>query len=469
MAVVSLRAAAAIVGWGVVVFASSEVGADGRDIEPPIRRVEAQARGTVGISSEGLLEERFRVPPTVRAALEQLEPGASVTFSQWPVAPGEHRPIRLERRSIYAADARVFEIGDSGVREVPRSPRLHYLGVIEDEVGSGVLLTLDPRTGQLSGAAFSRGVGYDLIAGDPGDPASVRVVATDERTASLDPTWDCGGERLYLPDMPGPLLAGSAASAGAKSGGPLEAVIGVDTDTELLSQKFGNSSATAADYIADLFAAMNVMYERDLDLTLLQGTTFLRTGSDPYSQNSGGSASSSELNEFGTYWKTHYQAEERALAAMLSGKSPSTNSASGIAWIGGLCSSTYGYSFSKVFKINYLSGDAKIVGHEIGHNLGSPHTHCYSPPIDHCWNLEGGCYSGATSCPGGPGTLMSYCHLVGCGSTLQFHPTVVNRILNSYVAPATGECVFATGPSGDDIFTDGFEGGGIGGWSSSVP
>jgi hypothetical protein len=343
MALASLRAAAAVAGWVVVVLACDEVGAGGGDMEPPIRRVEAQVRGTVGISSEGLLEERFRVPATVRAALEQLEPGAAVAFSQWPVAPGEHRPIRLERRSIYAAGARVFEIGDSGVREVPRSPRIHYLGVIEDEVGSGVLLTL------------------------------------------------------------------------------------------------------------------------------LQGTTFLRTGSDPYSQNSGGSASGAELNEFGSYWKNHYQGVNRALAAMLSGKSPSSSSASGIAWIGGLCSSSYGYSFSKVFKINYLSGDAKVVGHELGHNFGSPHTHCYSPPVDRCWNGEGGRYSGATSCPGGPGTLMSYCHLVGCGSTLQFHPTVVNRILNSYVTPATGLCVFEASQSGDDIFTDGFEGGGIGVWSSSVP
>lgn len=467
MAVVSLRTAAAVVGWAVVVLAAGEVGAGGRDMEPPVRRVEARVRGTVGISSEGLLEERFRVPPSLRAALEQLEPGASVALTQWPVAPGEHRPIRLERRSIYAAGARVFEIGDSGIRELPRSPRIHYLGVIEDEVGGGILLTLDPRTGRLSGAAFVQGVGFDLIADDPGDAASVRVVATDERMAPLDPTWDCGGELLHLPDTPGHLPPGSPASAGAKSGVPLEAVIGVDTDTELLSQKFGNNSAAAADYIADLFAAMNVMYERDLDLTLLQGTTFLRTGSDPYSQNSGGSASSSELNEFGSYWKNHYPGVSRALAAMLSGKSPSSSSASGIAWVGGLCSSSYGYSFSKVFKIDYLSGDAKIVGHELGHNFGSPHTHCYSPPIDHCWNGEGGCYSGATSCPGGPGTLMSYCHLVGCGSALQFHPTVVARILNSYVAPATGVCVFEASRGGDEIFSDSFEGGGTDSWSAA--
>ncbi len=256
-------------------------------------------------------------------------------------------------------------------------------------------------------------------------------------------------------------------AASAKSSGPLEAVLAIDTDTELLSQKFSNNTTAAANYVADLIAAMNVMYSRDLDVTLLQGTTYLRTGSDPYSQNSGGGASSSELSEFGNYWKSNYSSVDRALAAMLSGKSPSSNSASGIAWVGGLCSTNYGYSFSKVFKSNYLSGDAKLVGHELGHNFGSPHTHCYNPPIDQCYN-QSGCYSGATSCPsGGAGTVMSYCHITGCGSTLDFHPSAVNLILTNHVNPATGVCIFEASGGGNQIFSDGFSSGGFDAWSES--
>ena len=116
---------------------------------------------------------------------------------------------------------------------------------------------------------------------------------------------------------------------------------------------------------------------------------------------------------------------------------------------------------------NFLASDAKLVGHEIGHNFGSPHTHCYNPPIDTCYAYEGGCYQGATSCPGGPGSLMSYCHITGCGSTLDFHPTVVNRIVTYNVNPATGVCIFEASQSGDYVFTDGFEGGGLGSWSAS--
>ena len=62
---------------------------------------------------------------------------------------------------------------------------------------------------------------------------------------------------------------------------------------------------------------------------------------------------------------------------------------------------------------------------------------------------------------------MSYCHLVGCGSTLDFHPTVVNYISNNFIAPATGVCIFSSGPP-TDIFADGFDSGGISSWSGST-
>jgi hypothetical protein len=146
---------------------------------------------------------------------------------------------------------------------------------------------------------------------------------------------------------------------------------------------------------------------------------------------------------------------------MLSGKSSSSSSASGIAWLGGLCSTGTGYSFSQVFKVNYLAGDTLIVGHEIGHNLTSPHTHCYSntplPAPDHCWNGEP-CYGGATSCPAPQtingvtnvtGTLMSYCHLLGgCDTSLVFHPRTVNEYAGPIIQGAVGSCVFPLGGGG---------------------
>jgi hypothetical protein len=436
------------------------------DSGAPLSVIEIPDAGVVHFSSDGLLEERFTIPQFVRAQMEQLNIGESLRFVGWPVSPGDHRTISVTRRPVYAPHAQILEIGERGVREVPQSTHRHFIGEIDDEPGSGVLVILEPVSGRLTGLAFSDGLIYDLLPVAEGSPSEVRVIATHERVEGPDPHWDCGGENVDVSRAPGRAFQKTLAT---KAASPLETVLAVDTDTELMGEKFGGSTSAATDYIADLIAAMNVMYERDLGVTLVQGTTVLRTSNDPYTANSGGSASSNELHEFRNYWSGNYGSVQRALTAMLSGKSPWSNSASGIAFIGGLCSTSSGYSFSKVFKINYLSGDAKLVGHEIGHNFGSPHTHCYNPPVDTCYSGGGsGCYVGTTSCPGGPGSLMSYCHITGCGSTLAFHPTVISYILSYHVAPATGVCIFASGPPAD-IFADGFEGGGTGAWTNLSP
>ena len=67
---------------------------------------------------------------------------------------------------------------------------------------------------------------------------------------------------------------------------------------------------------------MTVIYERDLEVRFLQGTTTLRvsTSPDPYAQSGTGSADSAKLTEFKNYWVANYGGVSRAAAMMLSGK-----------------------------------------------------------------------------------------------------------------------------------------------------
>jgi hypothetical protein len=225
---------------------------------------------------------------------------------------------------------------------------------------------------------------------------------------------------------------------------------------------------------------MNVMYERDVNVMLQQGTTFLRTTADPYVQNNT-PADGADLNEFGTYWQSHYGNVPRSFAMLLSGKSPMPNQASGIAWVNSYCemqSQGGSYSVNQIFTNPNIdvSLSVRIVGHELGHNFGASHTHCTdittgnaptgSNTIDRCFNGAAGegCYSGAVSCPtAGPGhplgTVMSYCNAQGpagadCGQNfLQFHPTQVN-VLNALIALHTPSCLSATT---DIIFKNGFD------------
>ena len=231
--------------------------------------------------------------------------------------------------------------------------------------------------------------------------------------------------------------------------------LAVDTDNEFMGQKFSNNTTNAANYLASLFALISVIYERDLQLRILQGTTILRVSSfaDPYLQSGTGNADSAKLSEFRSYWNSHYAGVSRAAAMLLSGKQASPNSSSGIGYVNTLCSSS-GYTFTQIFKYSgsTASSDVLVVAHEVGHNVGSLHTHCYltPTPIDMCYSGESGCYSGATSCPapqtinGVPnvrGTLMSYCHLLsGCSSSSVFHSRTV-AILDPIVSSKVGVCV----------------------------
>jgi len=396
------------------------------------------------------------VPKLLEAPFEK-----PLLVADWPLAPDVFQEVVLTRREVYAPDAHIYKVGPEGKVEVPRS-RLAFFGGSSTDGKAALWLSIDPETGELAGSAEVLGELYALRrAAD-----SRYAVASAKAFAPETPqSFGCANEELRA-------LAGSSFLT-QPSAEPLfptkalaslhTATVAVDTDNELLLLKFNNNTTDATTYIAALFTGMNVMYERDLKVRLVQGTTILRVSSqpDPYNQAGTGNADSSKLSEFAGYWSANNSSVTRALAMMLSGKSSSTNSASGIGYISGLCSTSSGYSFSQVFRSPSFdaSFDVKLVGHELGHNFGSDHTHCYSPPADNCYNGEAGrgCYNGTPSCPATTtingvtnvqGTLMSYCHLLGgCTAAGVFHQRTLD-IINPILAARVGICVFPAAGGG---------------------
>ncbi len=449
----------------LVLFAvSSSLAAGGRTTE--VAPTQTNAPTAVAGAPAGML-----------AGLRALKAGERLAVDGFPDGYGGSARLRFERIEVYAAGARVLVDTTRGARELTRSARLQFLGRSDDD-RMRAHLAFDPDLGRISGSGFSpagsfavRGDGRSAPSGLAVQPAhealprgvEPEVLATDD---ALPHPFATKTPLLQL-DSPGALVA------------PTRALVAVDVDRELLIKRFGGTGAAqqaqAVDWVADLFGAMNVMYQNDLQLRLELGTLILRSSETPYPIGSG-AANGADLDAFGGWWEAHHGGVQRAFAMLLSGAMSSGYQASGIAWLDSYCRKpSYGgsYSVNKVFHDPGvgIAHSAAIVGHELGHNFGARHTHCSdaatgsgpvaSNTIDRCFNGEAGsgCYAGPTSCPSsGPGapqgTLMSYCHINGCGdNVMQFHPAHIGWVAG-LIAANTPTCLV---PDNDSIFSSGFE------------
>jgi len=417
-----------------------------------------------------------------------LRLGARVAVDGFPDGRGNRGRVEFTRVDVYAKDARIVAIGPDGEHELPRSTRIELIGYD----ASGTLraqLGFDPGFRNVAGAGSSAVGAFAISAQVDAGGARLVVKPSDEAlppgvTPQVIPSDDGVPSGQPLPDA-------LTLSLGARSidGTLRAALVAVDVDHELLVSRFGGTGAgnltAATNWIADLFTVMNVMYERDLNVTLQQGTTRFRTGATPYTIGANAPASNADLNNFATYWHDNEGNVARDFTVLLSGRQSSSQNpgltASGIAFVNAYCdtdSNGGSYSINKVFTNSGVAVDfsARIVGHELGHNFGASHTHCTntttgayptaSSTIDVCFKGEAGlgCYGGAVSCPSaGPGhplgTLMSYCNAAApngasCGqNVLQFHPTQITT-MSALIASHTPACL---SPLSDTIFADGFD------------
>ncbi len=218
---------------------------------------------------------------------------------------------------------------------------------------------------------------------------------------------------------------------GASSGGVagvisqcFELAIAIETDLEFTTSVFGGDLEAAAEYALALVSASGEIFDLDLSVRFRTGFLRLWEEEDPWDQSGTGA----QLGQFRDHWQALMSEVPRDLAHFLSGR----GLGGGVAWLPGVCGS-YGYALSAnlggsfpypLEDHRHENWDIMVVSHEFGHNIGSPHTHSVSPPLD-------GCGIGDCSQAYG-GTIMSYCHTCPGGMSniaLRFHPGSIGSML----------------------------------------
>ena len=417
-----------------------------------------EVRGTPPVDQVLILD-----PHQVRALMGLDASGKRLVASGIGLFPGE--AMELRPVSLYAPEARITIVDSGDRRTLPPSSRVFVHGT--GATGSAGF-SIDPETSLVKGVILDRGEAYEVSSASLSD-GRIRISVSNMRAAIEQTPFQCGAGGKYptqakavIPSGGYPSLRGSF-----KGSAPLfETVIAVDTDRAFTGQtRFDAGPDAVRDYIEDLFVSMNAIYERDLSLRLLIGDTFINYDSDPYMpmDNNG-------LSGFTNFWREpgNRNGVERDFAAALGGIG---GGFSGSAWLDVYCSQGFGYSYNGIGSTFSSTRAALFVGHEIGHNLGSDHTHCErlanggNDFVDQCYSCEqydsndecsSSCYVGATMCqPGGAGSVMSYCHAPAmgfdgggpaqgtsqsCSPSTGFHPLIVD-LLDSRIAANYPQCI----------------------------
>ena len=392
-------------------------------------------------------ERLLDVDPRGLARLRGVAAREPLLLQDFPFAPGLTGNLVLERFDVVAPDGRILVQGPDGETSMPLPRGTHFEGHLEGEPDSRVYVGV-PGDFLVAILQTSAGLVYVGPDGPTARPVQHVVRRSDSlRNVELAPLeWHCDSDELAPPPIglrseaapqDGLLAAVSQPSAVALSAlatsALKDAAVSIETDQELLA-KFGGNVNTMTTYITTLMAQISVIYERDVSVHLTVNTIQAWTTTDPYVKTD----PRGQLDEVGDWWHANRPKSSypRTIVEYLSGK-PVTG---GIAWLDVLCTTDFsqsnhwggGYGVVQI-NTSYPSNlwDLIATAHEMGHNFGSPHTHCYSPPIDMCYSGESGCYSGTVVNPGPlGGTIMSYCHLLSGGFAnidLRFHQRCITE------------------------------------------
>ncbi len=348
-----------------------------------------------------------------------------------PLTSSSSMMLTLKRNQIFTEDFALYASNDPG-HPIEYNPGLHYKGIVEGMPSSVVALsvfqdqimaviTTDEGNFVLGAIKDNRENGYvfyndkdldrksDFLCGTADDG----LTYTEEQLKQVSHKRDAGDcVRLYI-----------------------------EIDDDIVTDKGG--AIPAVNFITALYNQSFVLYSNE-GITMMINQIMAWTSNSPYT----GSTSATML--------LSYQANTDAFNANLSALVSYAGSGGIAAGFNGICNANP--DLSKCFcsiaptysNVPTYSWSTMVITHEMGHLLGSHHTHACvwngnNTAIDGCAGaVEGSCPLPPN--PAAGGTIMSYCHLQSCGINLSlgFGPQPGNIIRNT--VNAAGNCLTPAGP-----------------------
>lgn len=440
---------------------------------PIARQVEQYAAQYRAMATTSLFEVKTPPAPLRQQAQEEVKQAAYLQFSQMgaqqllrqrpeqlklklPVGGGEELILRLYQSQPLSDD---FILRSSSRTEEATllNPSLHYWGIVENNPNSLTAISISAEEVMgfihLNGRAYSLGLlnsdqdlWHVLYEADDLSETPSAVCEFDPKLHDVK-TEDTGEERM----MPNPDNC---------------VRMYVESDYSIFLDK-GSVSATTS-YVSGVFNQVSILFANE-NINLVVNEIFVWSSPDPYT----GPSASNYLTQFRNNLNGNFNGDLAHLVGYGGG--------GGVAYVGTLCNPNFGVAYSGIGSSYNLvptySWTVNVVAHEIGHNIGSSHTHACAwngnnTAIDDCGPTAGyseGCNNAPTP---NAGTIMSYCHLVGgvgidfnlgfgpqpgdllrnnvynapCLQPCGINPTIVDAGISAVVAPTTNVCGSSTQP-----------------------
>jgi hypothetical protein len=361
---------------------------------------------------------------------------------QIPIGQSQMIALNLLRNNDLVSDDFIVSTSSSGGESVNIELGAYYQGIISTESNSWVALSI--FDGEVIAVLYSPVFGEMNLGKLEGNTSGDHVLYTN-RSWQIPMPFNCGNESnedLILPQQQWPEVSN-----------PNNCVrIYFECEYDMF-QANGSSVQNTVNKMTGIYNVVKTLYDNE-SINTTVSEIFVWDTPDPYAT---GPSTVDALNSFRNYRNgTGYNGD---LAHLVSRGAPTGG---GVAWVNALCSS-YGYAYSAIqssySQFPTYSWTTNVITHEMGHNLGSPHTH------DCAWDVNGdgtaaeaidGCgpaagYSSGCNGPIPPngGTIMSYCHLVSAGINLSngFGTLPGNLIrYNVYNAGCLADCSGGTSP-----------------------